>query len=341
MEIIDEHKSFWRTLHLPEDSLRKWDHSILELFDRKSGSTLKDVDIGVEVGEEHQAQIIRTLKKSKAHLKHLFLKTKTSIGLEDLLVYFSAVESLRLPRLRDASKVRLRRRPNKRDSREEGSTASSPLKVLWYGTNQWILVINSPKFENSVSLDSGAFLTASEWREFLEGPSRNLKHLKLGFKSRDDEDHSGVPTLYFPSLEVLELYDAGDFPLWLLIPESTKLIAHSGVVNIPSISEFWSWTPVSHRNDITNRLPNLDTLCLGYVCDLKDVVEMLTGRKANFEAGLQVDGVKMEMMKTLVVPFSLSDPDLPDKFKRNVRRCRELVERVEGDSDSRFIEVEV
>ena len=191
-----------------------------------------------------------------------------------------------------------------------------------------------------MSLDSRALLSSSEWREFLEGPSRTLKHLKLGFDRVHGLNHSGIPTLYFPNLEVLELDNVGDFAQWLLIPDSVKLITVAAVFNLPSISELWSWFPLYQSDDIINRLPKLETLCLGYVHVLEKVVGVLNRRKGNVEAGLQVDGVKMQMIKTLILPFNLSDPDLEDELREGLEKCRELVEVVEGNAHSRFIEVE-
>lgn len=163
--------------------------------------------------------------------------------------------------------------------------------------------------------------------------------MKLGFRNDKDEDHNGISPLKLPNLEVLELKDGGEFPRWLLIPDSAKLITRLDVSNLSSVSEIWS-RDVGHTYDFINRLPSLRTLCLSHVSYLNLFVEVLKGRKRNVEAGLQADGVKMEMIETLVLPFNLSDPELSDQLKRFLRNCRELVDVVEGNVQARSIEVE-
>lgn len=317
----------------------------MELFDGKSDSTLQDVEIEVWVQTSLRKQFYNTLEKSKATLKHLLLGFEPPSKTDKQNVFHSmlTLESLRVLSWYQACNVyvRLRRTSIKKDSQEDGSNTATPLRVLWYhDAGRSILEIKSSRFNNLVSLFIGSILSSSEWRTFLEGPSKSLKHLRVGFEREEEEDHSGVADLEFPNLEVLELIDGGRFPQWLLIPDSVKLNAIPYISNLPSISELWIWATEYYENDIINRLPKLKTLCFSYVEDLELVVETLIERKANVEADLHVDGVKMEMIKTLILPFNQSDPNLSDQLEQFLKRCRELVEVVEGNAQSRFIEVE-
>ena len=346
-EIIDEHKSFWRTLHLPKDSLEKWDPSILELYDRKSESTLEDVEIGVKVEMELQTQFFDILERSKATLKHLFLKSELSYfpDKQDPFHTLSAVESLRVLGWHHLCRVRLRRTSVKRDSQDDGSNTASPLRVLWYGANRSVLQNNSARLKNLVSLDTTVALSSSEWRDLLEGPSGSLKHLTFSFKHGYKENHSGVPTLEFPKLEVLELDDGGNFPRWLLIPDSAILIAHSGLSNLPSISELWAEDLDFMEEELSDRCARLKTLVLvarfqeAYQRD--PLLNILNKRRINVEAGLEVDGVKMEPIQKLVLPSKLGYYSDSKEAKSFLERCRGLVEVVEGDAQSWFIDIEV
>lgn len=99
------------------------------------------------------------------------------------------------------------------------------------------------------------------------------------------------------------------------------------------------------EEELTDRCARLKTLVLVGRSDdtnrSEALLDILDDRKSNVEAGLEVDGVKMEMIERLALPFSLGDSSLSEDTKNFVERCRELVEVVEGNAESRFIEIEV
>jgi len=60
-EIIDENKPFWQVLVIRRKESRewKWNQSILDLFDERSSSTLKEVSLRVFAGEEAEFNVVR------------------------------------------------------------------------------------------------------------------------------------------------------------------------------------------------------------------------------------------------------------------------------------------
>jgi len=50
LDIIDENRAFWQFLVLEKKGDLKWNESVLELFDGKSGSALKEVSLEFKRG---------------------------------------------------------------------------------------------------------------------------------------------------------------------------------------------------------------------------------------------------------------------------------------------------
>ena len=118
-------------------------------------------------------------------------------------------------------------------------------------------------------------------------------------------------------MAVLELNDGNQgFPRWKVVPPTIKVSCALIQLNLPSISEL-------------HRCPTLKTLRLKSV-DWSELQEFLLARKQYVENRLEVDGVRMEPLKKLVIDFELIKEE-----GRN--ELRSLVETLVGRLGGRTI----
>lgn len=197
-----------------------------------------------------------------------------------------------------------------------------------------------------MSLDTSHEFSSSDLRKFLDGPSRTLKHLRVNFPDWKAEERATIRSLKFPLLEVIEVEDGYSIPGWITLPTSVTLIdrgIESGL-DLPSISKLWI-LHLDRIDDVQNRAPILQTLRVFSikleVAHWKKILEIVTTRWENVQAELKVDGIQMEMIKTLIIPFSLKTLGLSNEVFEILEKLKELVENViDGDSVPEIIDIE-
>lgn len=158
----------------------------------------------------------------------------------------------------------------------------------------------------------------------------------------------GPEPLDFPLLEVLQLSRlntlAGNrFPSWIRIPLEATLCIDSAWVptSLPSVSTLWLGGLINVEV-LTSCCPELVTLRVdgdsysNYSVGYKDeLISTLKTRKGNAEAGMEVSGVKMIPLKTIVLRKCIFGSE-------QLSEISELVEEVvDLDSVPKFIEVEI
>lgn len=341
--IIDEHKSFWRNLHL-EYFPYEWTPSIIDLYNKKCQSTLEEVDIAARIESKFEDHLVNVLQESRETLKHLsftFSNPKETCISQTLLQTHQNLISLRTYSLRTFVHTK-RLRPINGISDQEGS----PLKILWTDVQPAILQLDLPRYQNLVSLSLSSFSPHLELRKLLDGPSKSLKHLSLALLSTE-ETGKEIDPLSFPRLEVCEFSHSSNidqhnsFPKWLVIPTSARLICHSyQVENLPSVEELWLFEFRFFQDVITSQVPEMTTLCI-ITPELSEkrlgsLTNLLERRKANVEAGLEFDGIRLKMIKTLILRISSErrEGEGLGRLKQFVgevidRRIRDLVVEVE------------
>lgn len=140
----------------------------------------------------------------------------------------------------------------------------------------------------------------------------SLKHLSLELGGINDGEL--LQPLRFPILEVLKLYETESiFPSWMAVSSSLKLETFCIYRRLPSISELFVENEfyVEEVARLTDRCPSLQILhfskrLLAYTDSIRHaefIKLLLEGRRDNVAAGLEVEGVKMESLKRLFVPF--------------------------------------
>lgn len=355
LEVIDKHKSFWRSLHLPEESV-KWNPSIIDSYNEKSDSSIEEVDIRVRVGTHDQDHLFDTLQCSAKTLEHVLIQSETAFYSQTWNSFLEKCQKLISLRIlevpsADCRLVHLKMRsrlssPSDSTWNENSSIESaSPLKVLWGVFDLRFNQMNPKRFQNLVSLDLNEIFTSIQLRSILEAPSENLKHLAFHLEDEvGEEELKAIEKLILPKLEVLEIHGDIDFPPWMLIPSSVKLISWAIIYErFPSVSELWT-RDLSTHSSLVNRCPNLKVLRL-IRCEMKPdqldcLLEFLEGRLINVEAGLQVDGTKMEMLETLVIPFSRFQSTAVERLKVYLKNSSDSIELVNSDSLPEIVEVE-
>lgn len=179
-KIIDENRTFWQTLVVERELSLDVVEPLLELYDEKSGSTLKEVSLNFAGIGEHKVfnfeELVKTLDKSKATPLYLSLSylgvIKSSIiksHPNELLGRLSKMERYgshsRHPGIWPfTSRVRLLGEPGTDKGGQRGRK-SSPLQVFWSET---------PAFNNSyfnINIDHIASLNPGNLRpSFLSVP---------------------------------------------------------------------------------------------------------------------------------------------------------------------------
>lgn len=368
-EVIDQHRSCWNELVLP-DKESGWGIQALELFDRKSGSTLKQVSMQVSAEEEEGSDFIRLLEKSKKTLQILELggvdDSLLEEGLCDRLAIFPSLSSLNL--YNDPMQL-VRLRPSnvfKAKGVQDGNNGSK-FQVLW--VSHFKSLFNSPALQprlldSLVSLVVGVSYTAEEWRRFLERPSKILKHLEMHIDEEDDEHDQVLQALVFSKLEVLEISinkHEPEFPHWFKLPSTSTLILRGYRVpsSIPPCSRIWfrgSHFSSSDLCGLQDRCPQLEELRIFppphfneqkqsdsvrfLSVKIDQFIPVLERRSLNVRNGLEVEGVEMVKLKTLIFPFKAVEKQM--LVKDLLYKLKGLVkEVVDLGSVQNFVEVEI
>jgi len=234
---------------------------------------------------------------------------------ESLLPKLSQLVHFRLANKIDNCKVQLDRETEPQPAR---------LEVLWL-QSLWNFPISHPNlFTSLVSLQVGSFYGCTIWRSILVNSASTLKHLNINLEPQEEEEDEDVETLHFPILQVLEIKDwDGNFPSWLSFPSTTKVSMDLALASLPSVSELWL--------DLASRCPTLKSIRLDYLdsTSVPKLLDLLKKRNENVDAGSERDGVKMEKLKRLAIPFKSFDDEM-------LEECRDLVgEVVDSASEPR------
>ena len=139
-------------------------------------------------------------------------------------------------------------------------------------------------------------------------------------------DQDELLPLQFPTLKVLDLNDSlSEFPHWMVVPPTLKLHSRYFQIGVPSVSQLSfdhveaCWIELDHL-----KCPLLQVLKFEVheVYNFTDrLLNLLRSRRKFVEAGLEVEGGKMQALKKLVINFERIT------FSQ-LEECRELVEEV-------------
>jgi len=324
--------------------------SALDLFDQKSVSTIREFSLSVPTAqalrlqneEEKQeregkdlkdaTELMQTLQKSRATLRSLsitfplFPSQSLSLLFAGFLSTFSSLTDFRQINRQSPSVVHIRR-----TSKSEEEFASN-LKVLWLPTVSTSLLDHLNLFSNLSSLRVDSPHSRKFWRKLLEVPSSTLRHLSINIMGEQE----GIDHLKFKFLEVLELKQKlHGFPQWLLVPSSVKLKTTSWHSNMPNISELQVHS-LREWDFLVDRCPQLKVLRISIQDQSVGFLEeLLVARKGNVQSGFEVDGIQMEPLEKVVIPW----------YRFSSKERERLGELVGSLADSRlepeFWEVEI
>lgn len=329
LEIINEHRTLWRRLVLDLDKTGG-QCSILELFDRKSDHSLREVSIQ-SIGEDQESVISDILLRSRQTLSSLRLDVGDPYGrlsestraLSDLSFRLSNLVEFKL------FEVEPTRgsfgRPNVRVRIQNEDQVAPKLRVLWIWKCDELFTNHLGLLRNLTSLVLYQHLENLEMWRVLEGPAHSLKHLDIQIHEFDEDQE--LPTLNFLNLEVLELMSYGYYPNWLSIPSTSTFISKQYHVPrcLPSINELWVDSLMKWEENLAGKCPILNTLRLSFdkkvIAQIKRILPLLKKRIQNVEEGLEVDGVAMVRIERLIVPLRFLKAEL-------ISELRELVDQV-------------
>lgn len=353
LEIIDEHKALWRRLVLPKPKpkggwdLGGWAPSIVEMFDRKSNSSLKEVSMQTQLKSDEAKSMVRVLEKSKQNLRSLRIKEDNYIMRINLMEL-----SWALPKLVECRIVGAYGDEDKVDvvpknlEQIEAEDQSRILRILWCPYPRLLQESFPELLANLVSLGLESSLTSERLRNLIEPSSKTLKHLRCRIKV-DYDDHLLSP-VEFPNFEAMEIryneVEDSEFPPWIRVGPSlsTLICNHELYSSLPSVLTL-SIDQLKFINQLEDKCPDLVELRVEAQRPVRRLIPknvhemlwMLEQRKRNAEAGMEIEGVKMVQLKRLLIDFSEWDQlDVVIKLK-------ELVEEVADLSTTLTIEVEV
>lgn len=309
-EIIDEHKALWRRLILPEPKQDGWNASIVELFNRKSDKKLTEVFAMVDLASEQR--FIEALEESKKSLRSLFLIQDSNMSqLEECYSKLPYLKYFRVVNLswRSSTVLVLPELKPVQDDHD-----SVRLEVFW-GHDFMDLTKSGPNIlVNVKSLQITHWLDVEDWRSLLEKSCCNLRDLQMVMFGTNEEGYSPME---FPNLQVLDLQfanNSAEFPSWMIIPSSATLVIRRErlLSRLPSISRLWL-SDLSLMHGLTKELPQLTELRFqpelnrGPLRDypMGTFISILSERKANAEAEMEVNGEKFIHLKKLVLPSKM------------------------------------
>lgn len=350
LEIIEENRSLWRRPVLPHRK-NGWQPSTLELFDRKSQSTLEDVSIHLDTGLWRQKELLpELLERSKDSLRFLFIYVEDfpSISpLYDLSLKLPRLVEFRVSRLiyESWSKVLLKRNETEDNDGPHPEQNLSNLKILQCYDCPRLIELHLNLLDNLSSLSLFIPLSFSEWRRILEVPSRKLTHSRMGISF--GANIFQYPPLSLPKLKLLQVRtELSILPQWLRIPSTSTFISEDSTtpISLPSIS-ILCLTNLIEIQRLRKHCPLLEELEVGmrfqYIKatfsrkSVEELVSLLEERKEQSETGFEVDGVKMGSLKRLVIPYEQLKSE-------ELEKLRNLVEEVvDVKSISPFMEIEV
>lgn len=309
-EIINESKYHWQKLTLPEKQ-GGWDLKSLQLFDRKSESKLQQVSMNPKFNSETEWKAFgELLKKSKETLLVLYLKVEdpqAKFYLEELSFQLPLLVDCRISGWGDRGD-RVRIIGSLENKIKKGSSKprnSRDLRILWVPIG-FSHLKQSDLLVNLVSLKLEIIRDYSQLRKCLQKCSQGLKHLDFSipfvFGSPQYEPQE------LPRLQVLEIGCTPTlrYPSWLRIPSSATLIITGDLPpSLPSVSRLWL-----RFNEGFQNLPTISAELeefrfednyLGFPGRIEALSSALTQRKSNASAGMEIEGIKMTPLKTLLI----------------------------------------
>lgn len=272
LEIVEENPSLWRSLDLLKEEWNfkspSWKPWILNLFDQKSQSSLKEVSIIVKFGQYGEVEsFIKTLERSKQTLETLVIVVQAEEGFYETAKALTELSDLtwKLPNLVHCRVIDSRPTPVKLKviSTDKGPS-STELKVLWISKSVTLFHSRLHLLGNLTSLSINLDMSRTDWKRVLEVACSTLRHFKYDFGYEHPESTISNPPfsiLRFPNLKLLQT--SGDPPTWFEIPTSATLISKVDFVNSsPSVSRLWiSRFPVE-EGGLLDRCPQITELRL-------------------------------------------------------------------------------
>jgi len=344
LKIIEKHRSFWQSLVLEREEDLEWNESALDVFDGKSGSTLKEVSLKVKFGRNPKLnQFMKTLLKSKETLLSFSLLVVRPSGRfsevknleqlhEKVLPGCTRMADFRVSMVAWLPRVGLRRKVEVRRSVEDGIY---PLQVLWIPSISTLYRSHPDRFQNLSSLYVKESLKQLDWRKILDPIAQSLKHLSITLEDREEVEDEDITSLRFPLLEALELDPSSlEFPSWMVVPSTSKLASRVLLSGLPSsIREMRidhvtpEWIYMAHR------CPTLQVLTIAQKS--LQASKYLQSRSEDIRAGVEVDGIRMGPLEKLVIPVQ--------KYTwKHLRKFKSLVEVVVDLADEPEVwEVEI
>jgi len=112
------------------------------------------------------------------------------------------------------------------------------------------------------------------------------------------------------------------FPTWMVVPPTLRLFTYEIQTNLSAIQELW-FEYLENWQLLSSRCPNLQVLRseLNGFNPQQHLLDLLKARERNVKMGLEVDQLKIEPLKKLVIPFN-------ELSAEALEECRELVEEV-------------
>lgn len=338
-EIIDDNSELWKALILPAREDDGWGIEPLKLFDEKSKSNLHQVTMPIEKELDNNA-FIELLVKSKRSLRFLEIGSEDRDQRKRITHRVWTFPKLVECKVMDHGNFRsdLGMPPLKKEGRaghqdHDRDSDSSPLKVLWM--LEWNLPNDSELYhlDNMVSLLTTAVGTSSEWRKALAKSSRTLQHLCFFLKPSEEEDEEVAP-LEFPQLQFLTAEPfcgsyVSNFPSWIRPSSRATLSCSMPQESSPSVSKL-RITFLRNLELLHTRFPHLVELRLALAQDdvdpqeQDDLLSTIRQRQRNAEVGMEVEGVKMLQLETIVLPFKLVKPELLSEMRSLVDEVVDL-----------------
>lgn len=315
-EIIDANSELWKALILPERE-DGWGLEPIELFDEKSKSNLHQVTMPIRKEIDNEA-FIGLLERSKTSLRFLEIGSDSRVQRKrignEVWTFPKLVECKVLDSAKFGSDCELPPLKKEKGAAHQDHDDSSPLKVLWIW--DWRIPDDSElhHLDNLDSLLTTAVGTSSEWRKVLAKSSRTLQQLCFFLKPPEEEEEDAeVTPLEFLQLEFLTVSHyygsfALPFPAWIEPSSRTTLSCSMLQESLPSVSKLWI-TFLRNLELLHTRLPHLVELRLEISEDDVDPQEQdallsaVRQRQRNVESRMEVEGVKMLKLKSIILPF--------------------------------------
>jgi len=142
----------------------------------------------------------------------------------------------------------------------------------------------------------------------LELPSKSLKHLGIWFS---EETQDFIKVLEFPDLQVLKLGSPNEaFPAWFRVPFKLMPIMSGVFTSIPSISALRICRNLNKWELLVSACPQLEILQAylspgpSKAIHQGNLLALLQARRREVQAGTEFERVRLEIIKTLVIPFA-------------------------------------